>query len=650
MNKNLKYRLFCLINKTTIDWVPGTKDSSPKIRHMNKNILRKLNKIALCALVSSSLFAEEASVEEQFLVTATKSETEAREIGKSFTVITRQEIEDSNHNNLLDMLRRVPGLNIASNGPHGSTRIFIRGNESYYTKVLINGVAVDDASSTQVHYANVINSIGLDNVERIEIIRGAQSTLYGSDAIGGVINIITRKGDGETISGSIRQEFGEDEFSKSTINLRGSEGAFNYSLSLSHEFQDAISTTNSDSSNYESDGDDYRNTSGNLTLSYLINESLEVGLTGSYLDSNVEFDSPWTPGSENYIQNSTVRPHIKLYDLMDDKLEVEIAYNHTDNRRTTTSGYNSYSEVHKYELLNTFDLADWNTLIIGGDFIEQQADFDSPTGSGAAYKVRYNEYYAQEQLRFEDKYFLTFGGRYSDHSDFGEEWTYQIAPAIYFEETGTKLHASYGTGYRAPSPYELFDVWSGDDSLTPETSESFDIGFDQTFEESGLSFGATYFYVETEDKIIYSFSSSKYDQIGNARSYGVESYVQYDFSKDLFAKLTYTRTHTEDNRETGDQRSPRVPKDSATILANWQATNKLNFDAEVNIGGNRYSDRNNTDTLGSYTTVGLAATYDIDESFTVFARVNNLFDEDYEEVKGYNTYGRSFFGGLEYKF
>ena len=177
MNKNLKYRLFCLINKTTIDWVPGTKDSSPKIRHMNKNILRKLNKIALCALVSSSLFAEEASVEEQFLVTATKSETEAREIGKSFTVITRQEIEDSNHNNLLDMLRRVPGLNIASNGPHGSTRIFIRGNESYYTKVLINGVAVDDASSTQVHYANVINSIGLDNVERIEIIRGAQSTL-----------------------------------------------------------------------------------------------------------------------------------------------------------------------------------------------------------------------------------------------------------------------------------------------------------------------------------------------------------------------------------------------------------------------------------------------------------------------------------------
>ena len=616
---------------------------------MTKNIIHKLTKLAVCGFITSSVIAEEA-VKEQFIITATKSETEVREIGKSFTVIDREEIEKSNHNNVLDMLRRVPGLNISSNGRNGTTGIFIRGNESYYTKILINGVAVDDASSTQVHYSSIINSIGLDNVERIEIIRGPQSTLYGSDAIGGVINIITRKGEGGNISGSVRQEFGEDEFNKSSANFHGQNGALNYSLSLSHESQDSISATNSASSNFESDDDPYRNSSGNLSLSYDINEHLQLGFNGSYIDSHIEFDNPWTPQSENHIQNSTVRPYIKLTNLMDSTLDVEFAYNHTDNRRTTTSGFNGYSEVHKYELLNTLDLSDWNTLIFGIDFIEQQVDFDNPFGVGDAYKVRYNEYYIQDQLSFDDKFFLTFGGRYSDHSDFGEEWTYQISPAVYFDETGTKLHASYGTGYRAPSPYELFDFFSGDDSLTPETSESFDIGFDQTLEEAGLSFGATYFYVETEDKIIYSFSSFRYEQISNARSYGIESYLQYDFSNDLFAKVIYTRTHTENNQETGDQRAARVPKDTATILVNWQATKKLNLDAEINIAGNRYSDTNNTVPLGSYTNVGFAATYEINDNFTVFARVNNLFDEDYEEVRGYNTYGRSFFGGLEYKF
>ncbi|MCM8536531.1 MAG: TonB-dependent receptor [Lentisphaeraceae bacterium] len=592
---------------------------------------------------------EKPNAEELFLVTATKTQTEAREIGKSFTVITRQEIERSNHNDLLNMLQRVPGLAIAKNGPHGNASVFIRGNESHYTKLMINGTRIQDASSTQVGIANVLNNLNLDNVERIEIIRGPQSVLYGSSAIGGVINIITRKGKENGINGSIRQEFGEDEFSKSTLSVRGKEGEFTYSMSLSQEQQNSISGTNSNQSNYESDGDDYRNTTANYDFGYNFTDSIEFKLSGLYTSSNNEIDA-FTPYDENDLQTATVRPSLTFYDLLDGKLTTEIAYNFVDTRRSATSGYNSYSKTQMIELQNTLYLSDWNTLTFGADLSEEEANSDSPSASTVTNKVRYQEYYVQEQLSFEDMYFLTFGARYSDHSEFGDEWTYQIAPAIYFDETGTKLHASFGTAYRAPSSFELFNQFAGNPNLSPETNQSFDIGFEQELKETGFSFGATYFYIETDDKIIYDFSTSKYAQVSNARSYGAETFVQYDFNEDLYGKIIYTRTHTENSNANGDFRAARVPKDAGTLLVNWQATNKLNFDVEVNVSGNRFSDTNNNTSLGSFTVANLAANYDFNEKLKFFAKIDNIFDEDYEYVDGYNTYGRSFYGGIEFKF
>ena len=623
-----------------------------------KNTLKK----CFILILLGTLFTTTHAEEETFLVTATKTQTEAREIGKSFTVITREEIERSNHHDLVDMLRRVPGVNVAKSGPNGTTGIFIRGNESYYTKILINGAALEDASGTQVTYANIINSISLDNVEKIEIIRGPQSVLYGSDAIGGVINIITKKGQGEFLNGSIRQEFGEGEFSKSTLNLNGADGGFNYSLSLSHEFQDGIEATTPKSSNYEKDGDAYRNNSGTLNLNYIANEFIKFGFTGSYFSANSEIDVKEYSGpaydNENHIQNSTIRPSITFTNLLDGKLETELSFNHADHRRTSTSGYDVFSETHKYEILNTLELSDWNTLSFGVEFTEQFIDTTPTTNTRIA---RYKEYYAQEQLSFNDRYFLNFGGRYSDHDQFGEHWTYQIAPAVYLEETGTKIHASYGTAYRAPSPFELFEpanpAWlftGGDESFQPEESQSFDIGFDQELFNKKIQVGATYFYVETENKIAYVSDPitdiGGYQQVGFARSNGIEFYIQYAISEDLFTKLIYTRTHTEYALESGDNQAARVPKDNASFLINWQASKKLNLDGEVHMVGNRFSDPNNTEKLNSYTLVNLSASYDLTEKFKIFAKVNKLFDEDYEEVYGYNTYGRSFFGGVEYKF
>ena len=602
---------------------------------------------------------------ENVIVTANRNPTEIKEVGKTFTLITRKEIEQSNSHDLVDILRRVPGLNVAKNGRNGSTGIFIRGNESYYTKLLINGAPVEDASSTQVNFANIINNLNLDNVERIEIIRGPQSVLYGSDAIGGVINIITRRGQEGLLNGSIRQEFGQDKFNKTTFSLNGSDGGFNYSLSLSHESQNADSATNTDSPSWvhNADGDDYINRSGNYVFGYEANEFIRFDLSGSFFKTDSEYDSGSTP-QEYYIQNSVVRPSITLTNLLNGRLETEFAFNHTDHRRTAKSGNDNFSETHKYEWKNTLELADWNTLTFGVDIIEQDVDSISSDKEKSHNRVRYNEFYLQEQLSFKERYFLTLGTRYSEHSAFGGNWSYQLAPAIHFDETGTKLHASYGTAYRAPSPYELFTPAieypgpyffdGGNPNFQPEKSKSFDIGFDQDLLDGKLKFGATYFYVETKNKIAYVESvkwvRGAYEQLGFAKSYGVETYLQYQFTEDLFAKLVYTRTHTEYELEGTDVRSARVPRNAASFLINWQATEKLNLDGEVQYVGDRYSDTDNSTKLASYTLVNFSASYDILENVKVFVRLNNVLDEEYEEVYGFNTYGRSLYGGFEFKF
>ena len=626
-----------------------------------KNKLHKV--LILSCLAWNTVPAQEKVKEastETILVTATKTLTEAREIGKSFTVITRKEIERSNHRDIVDVLRRVAGINIAKNGPHGSSAIIIRGNESYYTKVLLNGIALSDASGTQSSYTTLVNSLNLDNVERIEVIKGPQSTLYGSDAIGGVINIITKKGKGELFGGSLRQEFGKDKFRKSSLTLNGAEKGFSYSLSLSQESQDAISATNEGANNiFVNDDDFYRSTNGTMNLSYQVNDYLKFGLAGHYSKADIEFDDSFLPSSENYLQNSTIRPSVSLMNLLDNRLDIEFSYSHTDTRRT--GDYDFFSQTRSYEMFNTLELTDWNLLNFGVE-IKKETSYSSTSPNVRS--TRYNEFYVQDQFNFDERYFLAIGGRYSDHSSFGSHITYQIAPAIYLEETGTKLHASFGTAYRAPSHYELFEpatvygltlFTGGDPNFKPETSEAFDIGFDQELLEGKLKFGITYFYVESKDKIAYVTtdpitSSGGYEQIGFARSSGVESYVQYQFTEDFFGKLVYTRTHTEYELPAGDFRAARVPKDAVSLLLNWQAHEKLNIDLECSFIGNRFSDTNNNNALDSYTLVDLSATYDVSENFKIFAKVSNLFNEKYQLVEGYNTYGRALYGGLEFKF
>ena len=590
-----------------------------------------------------------SAISETQIITANRVATDAKQVGKSYTIISQKEIQQSTSNDLLNILRRVPGLHFAENGPHGTSSIFIRGNEGYHTKVLYNGVPIEDAAGTQVSSSSFLNSINLDNVERIEIIRGAQSVLYGSDAIGGVINIITKRGGAEAFSGSVRQEFGANKYSKSTVSVFGSEDKIDYSFGVGHESENTFSATNSDAGfNFDADGDAYRNTSGNGQLSYYATDQLSLSLSGNYINSEIEYDQ-----GELQTQAGTIRPEISITELLNGDLDTSIAYSLTDTRRSVfNTGFpgNFESQIHKYEWMNTYRAGDMHTFTFGVDFEEQEAQ----TNNIGKTTVEFQEYYLQDHIVFNDIYSVTAGARFIHHSQFGDHAVWQISPAAYFASTDTRLHASAGTGFRAPSVNELFGPFGNNPDLLPEESESYDLGIEQGFNDGKIKIGLTGFYNTIDDAIIYSNTTFAYDTVPHIRTYGLESFVSVDVSEDLYLKLVYTRLHTEGQQANDpDTRLVRRPKDSATFLANYQATDKLNLNLELNYNSDRPAAdffSNDVPALDAYFLTDFAATYEISKQLKVFGRIENLLDEDYEYARGYNTRERTYFAGLEYSF
>lgn len=618
---------------------------------MKVNINTLISIVMSTLVIAGNLKAQEkeeaSSVKkETVLVTASRTEDDPKKIGKSFTIITREEIEASRKVNIIDILRGVPGLHFNQNGPNGLTGVFIRGSESYHTKFLINGVPLDDAAGTQVQANNFIRALNTSNIERIEIIRGSQSVIHGSDSIGGVINIITRNGKGtEAVSGSIINEYGTHKYIRNSINLLGQVDKFNYSMSLTREYENGI-TARPLANDSTQDGDDYRNLSGDFQLGYAFNEFVSLNLSGNYIDSEVEYDA-----GELHSQQSTVRPELKFSNLFDGLLDTRFAFSHTDTRRGVRSSFPNLfeGEIKKYEWLSTLYAGEMNTITFGIDREEQRANSNSVNQQ----KIHLTEYFVEDQINFFDTFFLTLGGRLTEHSEFGQHETYQISGAYYIDSTGTKFHASFGTGFRAPSANELYGPFGADDTLEPEESESFDIGFTQQAMDGDLEFGATYFYSTVDNAIIYSNVSFQYETVPHIRKYGFESFLKWQVTEKFYTKITYTRLHTESQiGNNSDLRAARRPKNSGALTMNYQPCDKLNLNLDFNYNGSRndYGFSGNEFRLKSYLTADFAVNFNLTENIILFGRVQNMFDEDYIIANGYNTLGRTFYAGVQYNF
>ena len=611
---------------------------------------------------------------ERIVVTATRLETPYEQVASSTTVITRQEIEQSGKHVVADLLRVVPAVDVVQQGGAGSiTSVFIRGAESKHTLVLMDGVEMNDPISPTraFDWAHLTT----DNIERIEIIRGPQSTLYGSDAIGGVINIITRKGQGKPTFGFSTEAGSRHSFTESAW-VSGSSGGFNYALDLSRFDTHGISAAGKKYGNREKDG--YENTSFATRLGFNVCENFDVDVILRCTDAEMDLDNFGGRGGDdpNYTSRSKQRflrtqGRLTLFDgLWEQKFGMSFSDIDRSTRNDPDAAHPGELERSSYEgQILHFDwqhnlyLHETNTLTLGLETEEEtgKSRYHSEhpiwgpyTSTVPTQSVRTNSAYIQDQISLWDRFFTTIGARVDDHSVFGSQTTYRIASAYLVRETGTRIKGSYGTGFKVPSLFELYSMPYGNLGLLPEKSRGWDAGVEQELLSGALTLGLTYFRNDVTNLILYDYATWKYYNT-NLEAKGVEATATVRPTRRLAIKASYTYTDSED-KVTGLE-FIRRPKNKAGLDVNYQLTDKANANLSVAYVGPRKdvffdnaTGMSSRVTLDSYVLVNLAVSYDVTKGLTVFGRLENVLDQRYEEVKGYGTPGFGAFAGLRATF
>lgn len=635
---------------------------------------------ALClfALSAHDARAEDASALDPIVVTATRLPTPASQLASSVTVITAEEIEAKQWRTLPEALREVPGLNVVqTGGPGGQTSLFMRGTNSNHTKVLLDGIDVSDPSAPS---GNVdLSQFLTADIERIEVLRGPQSGLYGSDAIGGVVNIITKRGQGPLrMTGMV--EGGSFGTFNQAASARGETGRVNYALNVAHDRSTASEVT---PQRLLAAGQRRLNElSDNLTVSTRLGAALSEDIEASLVARATQTDlhlvnDRYDPASysmviddkhgsnenNDYFTRGSIRQ--TLFGGRFDH-EAGIAYSHYRRRATDADEAIAYyrgSRV-KADWQGNLYLTPGQILTFGAetqrDEIDNSGFFSGATNDSNAH-VSSQAGFAQLQSNWSERVVNAFSLRYDDHDAFGGRATWRVAPALLIPETGSKVKASVGTGFKAPSLDQLYSTYNypaygsytkGNPDLKPERSLGYDIGFEQ--EIAGLKFGSSYFYNRIKNLIstVFAYPESTYINVSKAKIRGVENFIAFNPVDDLTLRGDYTYTLAE-NEDTGLELLRR-PKHKASASATWAATEKTRFSASLIYAGgwvdvSRFGDVPRLQN-GGYVTVNLAASYDMTDSLTAFGRVTNLLDRKVENPDGYLQPGAGVFAGIRARF
>ncbi|MBZ0178883.1 MAG: TonB-dependent receptor [Melioribacteraceae bacterium] len=635
--------------------------------------MKYLHSFFFVLLFSVSLFAQTDTLKVQLddvLVTATKFPTEVQNISSSYSVIDKSYIHKTNTSTVLQLLREVPGISIAQQGGLGKLNsLFMRGANANHTLVLIDGVEVNDPSSPSNAFD--LSNLQTSNIERIEIVRGPQSTLYGSDALAGIINVFTEQGS-ETNKFSLQTEGGSNSYYRGSGQLTGSYNLFNYSINFSRLATEGISTANEKYGNTEKDG--YSNNSFSSFLSARVLDNLKFSINYRYTNSSADLDQGTKLGDDpNYtydIEENIFNAAVN-YDLFNSKWKQKFSGSvlrrisksidePDDNNPGSSTNFTNATRT-KFEWLNNLTFIPYNIITLGLETELEKANteyismgewgpFESVFPSQ---QMRTNSAFLQNQLILDGGFSAIAGIRFDDNEKFGSHSTFRLGASFHFDKTSTKLKVNYGTGFKAPSLFYLFDPAFGNPELKPEENSGWDLGFEQYFFGSGFSFGATYFSMKFEN--MFGFDQNFVTiNINKAETKGIESFVTYKSNR-FYAHLTYTYTDAVDLSNLEESRLIRRPKDKVTLTLSYNPIEKINLNSSIRYVGGREDDDFSTFpstriTLSEYTIVDLAVNYKLIDNLNLFVRVENLFNTDYEEVLYYGSLGRTFYGGIYFEF
>jgi len=604
--------------------------------------------------------AQEVKKLEPVVVTATKIETPQERLGGAVTVVTGEEIEAHHHTSVADVLRQVPGVEVQRSGGFGkTTSIRIRGAGPTQVQVLVDGVRVKSTTTGEAE----LNDISVDQIERIEVIRGPQSTLHGADAIGGVVNIITKRGKGPLVA-TASAEAGRYETYQTRASMSGSRGPFDYAFT---------------GSRFESRGqfppiDDTQDSSltgrvgtslpadGHLSLSLRYRKSatdlpVQSTLTTSpffRLDPDAQFDTETTTVSLQWDQKPVkwFELHWRFGQWWNNLGNVDPLTPGIDTRRTSSQ---INVDRREFEFVNAFHPTGWTTLTLGA---EQRNERGRNRGSFRE-ELNTASGFVQDELRFFERVFLSGGFRLEDNDVFGTSRTGRAGAVFLVKETDTKLRGSWGEGFRAPTLNDLFFPNFSSKDVKSEESESWEAGIDQKLWKERVRLGFTYFLTDYENliQILRVGATSQAVNVALAHVDGVEFTSAIDVLDTLGLSANYTFTNTEDrsghHRLWGPLR--RFPRHRWNFGLSWDPLRTLSLFAEANVASSQF-EANGTPRNDGYYRVDVGGTYRLVEkrgsfpAVDLIARVNNVTDQSYMEVFGFRALHINVLAGLQTRF
>lgn len=619
--------------------------------------------------------ADEAAGDPPIVVTALRTPVEQTRVSATVTVLDAEAIRQQQPLALTDILQRTPGISLTRNGGYGTaTSLRIRGADAGQSVVVIDGMRLSDTSSTAAGYG--FSNLFVDDIEWIEILRGPQSILWGSDAIGGVVSVTTRKAE-KPLEGSFAAEAGTHDTLSARAGIGGTGSLIDWRFSASNFITDGISAR---SNGTEADG--YRRTAANGAVLVTLTQDVSLDLRGYWADAHNEFDG-FSGDSAAYGLTREWSGYAGLnFALLDGRLRNRVAFLQTETDRENYDparsvrplNFDAQGRVRRYEYQGTFTLSRAIQAVFGAEREEQRMTSASPGNSTVPYALIPNaadtdSFYGE--LRVTPLAGLTLNGglRHDRQSRFGGN-TVASAGAAYTPNGGaTVLRAGYDEGFKAPSLYQLFSQY-GEAGLKPEQARGWQAGIEHHQGEN-FSASVTWFKRDTDNLIDFAFCPTSgslppecfvpgtatarfgyYANVKRSKAKGVELTAEARIGV-FFATGNYSWISAVD-RTTGSadfgRQLARVPRHLANVEAGVDVPMGLRASVAARYSGNTFDRAGSANVLADYWLVDLRAQWKVADGLTLQGRIENLADRQYETVSGYSTLGRTVYLGLRSQF
>ncbi len=620
-----------------------------------------------------SQISDSAQVLEEVVVTATKFEKKQDQTGKTVTVISRRQIEEHPGQSLSQLLQNHAGIGIAgANNNAGSEQVFyLRGANSGRTLVLIDGVPSGDPSLINAEFD--LNQVSPQQVERVEILRGAQSTLYGSSAIAGVINIITRKGSSNPLSVNALLGYGSRNSLKGSVQLSGSKDRFDYSGNYGYDITNGFSAAAGEAGTSHYDNDGFSRHTATARVGYKAHDNLTLRVFMQHFSYEADIDAgAFSEEADHQLTNKGTTAGFHA-DFARNKWKLRTAYRFQEVRRSylndsidvpgfTKYLYNPfYGRNHFAEVYSSHQLSDHAELLLGVDYQQQSAHSHSLTiSSFGPYESLFNPPHMEllaayatfhAKTGFVD---LEAGGRLNHHSKYGYNATYSINPSISLSGNA-RLYASISTGFKSPSLYQLYSS-SGEENLHPEKALTAELGIQAR--KKTLFFRQTVFYRKIKNGLDFDYNSFKYFNFLQQKGWGLETELTWKMLEKLELTTAYTFLDFEETTQSRIDHTAhtypyllRRPKHQANASLSWKLNEKwlARFSARWvgkrwDVSGYQAPDEK----LEAYGVYNFYVAFKPHHSFSLFSDCQNIFNKTYFDVLGFNTTPFTLFAGIKW--